>query len=466
MHSALCKAIWRCHVRRSARVVATAPLLAVILVGAVVAAPPVLFIAGRVLGGELEGAIGAAGVADALVLGPMLAFAAAGSWFAGSLSGSAALGAQLAVAPLGRVGATVAVTLVPLGGVAVIVLPGVLATSIALGRTLPGGAVAGAALTVGVVAAAAAGATVAEAALAAGRGHRRRAGGILLAMSMWPAAGLVLGATPLGPLAPVGAALRGDGSPAVALAIAFAATLVLAGTWVALAAARPVPRRTRARAVHRIVVAGRLPRTGALVAALTRRTDVRLALVAAAAFGGVATALGAIAAGPAPVPFLFGATTALFGAIFCPLVVCGMLLDGSWLWQLGPTAEWRIATEGAVVSIAGVALPVALVGAAGASSGGAMGSVGGLVALGVCAWAISVLAGAVVPWRGTGAGAQFTSFAALAGLAIATSLLVGVLAPRLVALGIPDEAVATLVCASLTGLALLSLRHRLGLPTG
>ena len=84
------------------------------------------------------------------------------------------------------------------------------------------------------------------------------------------------------------------------------------------------------------------------------------------------------------------------------------------------------------------------------------------VVVGICA---ALLAGCIVPWRGEGIGDQLATFAAFAGIAIATSLLVGLVAPRLVSLGFPDIVVIALVCGASSAVALHALGRRLGRTT-
>jgi hypothetical protein len=74
----------------------------------------------------------------------------------------------------------------------------------------------------------------------------------------------------------------------------------------------------------------------------------------------------------------------------------------------------------------------------------------------------ALLAGCIVPWRGEGVGDQLVTFAAFAGIAIAASLLVGLVAPRLVSLGAPDIVVVALVCGASAGVAVHALGRRLG----
>ena len=91
----------------------------------------------------------------------------------------------------------------------------------------------------------------------------------------------------------------------------------------------------------------------------------------------------------------------------------------------------------------------------------AIGSAVGTVALvSVVAADVAVVAGALVPWRG-GAGDQLTSFAAFGLIAVATSLGVGLVAPRAVALGAPDPVVAVVLCGAAGAGAVEALRRSL-----
>ena len=75
--------------------------------------------------------------------------------------------------------------------------------------------------------------------------------------------------------------------------------------------------------------------------------------------------------------------------------------------------------------------------------------------------AVALQAGALVPWSGEGIGDQLTTFAALAAVAIATSVMVGLAAPRLIALGLPNAVVAVLLCAGSLGVACHTVGRRL-----
>ena len=345
---------------------------------------------------------------------------------------------------------------------ALVVLPSLFAACVALARELPGGGfVAGVALAVATIAAVPAGAIVAEGGLAAARRQRRRSLTVFGAVLAWAATGSAFGAAPLGPLAPVSGALRGSGSAWGALELASCTALALALAWIPLAGTRPGRRHARFKASRRLVRTGRLAVPAAVIALLARRSEVRRTLAGAVGFGVAGVALAAAAGARAPAPFLLGTTTTLLGSIFCPLVVCGALLDGRWLWRGGPRDPRTVVRAAGLVGLAGTALPVAAVGAAatvasGASSSG-LGAVGAYVVLGTAA---ALLAGAVIPWSGTGAGDQFSSFAALAAIAIAMSLVVGLVAPRLVALGLPDAVVVLLACAASAGVALDAVGRR------
>ena len=143
MRSPLCDAVARCHLRRLRRAVAVAPLPAAVGATLVVLAPLALARVGRAVGAELAGAAGSAGVAEALVLGPMLAAAAAGTALAVSYPGRSALGQQLAAGPGGETVAVLACLLVPALVGAVAVLPSLVALCVALAVELPGGVALG-----------------------------------------------------------------------------------------------------------------------------------------------------------------------------------------------------------------------------------------------------------------------------------------------------------------------------------
>jgi hypothetical protein len=316
---------------------------------------------------------------------------------------------------------------------------------------------------VAVVAALFAGALVAEAGVAARRASVKRPLAILAATVAWTLVGLALDSAPLGPLATVPPALRDELPPSVALAVSCATAAVLACAWVAVAAGRPRPRVVRARRSRRLVRGRGFARPAAVAALLGRRSDIRISAVGSLAFGAAGVALAVTTAAPPPAAFLLGTTTALLGSILCSLVACGALLDGLWLWRGSPSDRRSITVAATLVTLAATAAPVAVValGARAVSDASAR-STGVVAALVVVGCALALLAGCLIPWRGSGIGDQLTTFAALAALALVTSLLVGFAAPRLVSLGVPDAVVVVLVCATLTGLAGHALGRTLG----
>jgi hypothetical protein len=463
MRSALCDAVARCHARRLGKTVAAAPLPAALVAMFVALAPLALLRVGRAVGEELADVVGTGGVANALVLGPVLAATVAGAVLAVSLPGRSALGQQIAAGPCSDRTAIVAGLLVPALVGALAVLPSLVAACVALARQLPGGQTAGVALAVAAIAAVPAGAIVAEGALAAARGRRRRslviAGGALA----WGVTGAALGVAPLGPLAPVGAALRGSGSAWLALAAACGAASALALAWATLAATRPESRVRRSRPARRLVRGGRFAAPAAVAVLLLRRDDVRLATAGALGFGAAGIGIAAASAAPAPAPFLLATTTALLGSILCSLAVCGLVLNGRWLWLGGPGDRRAIGLAACLVGLTGSSAPVAVVGTcAMVVSGTSWGAVGVVAAVVIVGSATALLAGALVPWSSAGVGDQLTTFAALAAIAIATSLAVGLVAPRLVSLGLPDALVVVLVCGASMGAALHAVGRRLG----
>jgi hypothetical protein len=463
MRSALYDAVVRCHARRLGKLVATAPLPAAIVVALVVLSPLALVRVGRAVGSELAGAVDTGGVADALVLGPVLAGAIAGAALAASLPGRSALGQQVAAGPCGGIEAILAGLVVPALIGALTILPSLVVVCVALARELPGGRTSGVALAVATIAAVPVGAIAAEGTLAAIRGRRRRPLMIAAGVLAWAATGTALGVAELGPLAPVGGALRGSGSAWLALAAACGAAVALALAWVPLAATRPEKRERTARPARRLVRGEWFPVPAAVAVLLTRRDDVRLATIAALGFGAVGIALAAAAAAPAPTAFLLATTTTLLGSILCSLAACGVILYGRWLWLGGPGDRRMIALTACLVGLAGSAFPVAVVGAAATiASGASWKAVGVVAAFVVVGSAVALLAGALVPWTAEGIGDQVTTFAACAATAIATSLIAGLVAPRLVSLGLPDAAVVALVCSASMGVALHALGRRLG----
>jgi len=376
-----------------------------------------------------------------------------------SLPDRSALGAQIAAAPSSQHVAVLAACLVPVGGGLVLVAPSLLAFTVSLATALERDAAAGVALALGILAAVPAGGILAEGVLAASRSARRQAALVVTGTLAWAVLGWMLGAATLGPLAPATTTLRDGGPPWPACAASCGSLFVLAACWILLAARRP-ERRPATRGTSTKLVRGRrgvLPVT--FVALLVRRADVQLASAGAVAFGLGGVALAAVAKAPAPAPFLLGTSTGLLGAVVASLAVCGVIRGGGWLWLSAPGDTARIARAAVAVALALTSLPVVAIGAAAivvsSASWGAIGMVAVVVWL---ATDVAVVAGVVAPWRG-GAGEQLSTFAAFGAIAMATSLAVGVVAPRLVAVGAPDAVVAVGLCCAGAAGATLALRR-------
>jgi hypothetical protein len=462
MRSTLCEAVARCHLRRLRGIAAAAPLPAGIVALVVAAAPIALFRLGGAVGAEVAEGIGNAGVAQALVLGPVLAGAVAGAALAVAAPARSALGPQVAAGPSGAAVAVVALTLVPAATGAIVVAPSLVALCAGLGRSLPGGAAAGLAVAVAILAAVPAGAVLAEGALALARKRNRRAAAAsVTGLLAWLLVGRALGAAPLGPLALVPSTLGDAAPPSLALAVAGSAGVGLCSAWVVLAGTRAEPRARR-RAVARWR-RRRLPTPIGASLLLARRSDLRLAAIGAAAFGLAGVALAVTTDTPAPGPYLLGTTTALLGSILFPLVVGGMLVDGRWLWRGAPVARNAIARSFALASTIGAIVPITVVGSIGALvSGVRPDTVGVVTTLAVAGSGVALVAGALLPWRGAGSGDQLTSIAAFAALAVAASLVVGLVAPRLVSLGVPDAVLAVAVGGAALAIGIAALDRRLG----
>ncbi len=200
----------------------------------------------------------------------------------------------------------------------------------------------------------------------------------------------------------------------------------------------------------------------AVAVLVSRRDDVRLATVGAIGFGTAGIAVAGSSGVPTPTGFLLATTTALLGSLLGALAACGILLQGRWLWLGGSRGTAAVTRAACLVGLVGSALPVALVGAfAAVATGVSWGALGFVSALVVLGSAAALAAGGLVPWSGEGVGDQLATFAALATVAIATSLAIGIVAPRLVAAGLPGPAVALLACAALLGAAGTAMWHRL-----
>jgi hypothetical protein len=462
MSSTLSEAVARCHLRRLLGIVAASPLPALALVAGILVAPFGFWRVGHALADELAGASGD-GVAEAVVAGPMLAAVVAGTGVAVSLPERSALGGQIAAAPVRAASVVIAHCLVPAVGAVIVVGPSLIAFALALAGGLGRGPASAAALAVAPVTALAGGAVVAEGGIAVARGAWGRSAIVALVALVWAGLGRVFGVTPLGPAAPVASALTGDRSPAVAIGAPAGAAVALTVAWVLLAAARPERRTRRARRQTRLVRPGFATIPAAVSALLVRRDDVRLASGGAILFGAAGVALARVAAAPSPAGFLLGTTTALLGSVVSALVLCGVLVDGRWLWHAAPRRGREVVPGAVFLALVLTTLPVAAVGTVALlTSGASWSSVGIVAALVLVGGDLALLAGALVPWQGTGMGDQLTTFAAFAALAMASSLAVGLVAPRLVAAGAPSALVAGVICAAATGGAVLAVGRRVG----
>ena len=473
MLSTLCNAVARCHCRRLRAAAAAAPLPAALVGVLVVLAPTALVRVGRAVGGALVGAAGDPGVTDGVVLGPLLAASVAGAALALSLPERSAFGQQLAAGPFGDLAVVCASLLVPALVAAFTVVPSLVAVCVGLALELPGGPSSGVALAIATLAGIPAGAVVAEGGLAAARGRPRRALAVTGGALAWFAACLASGGGALGPLAPVGGSLGGSVPGWLAILLGAGTAVVLGLAWVGLAATRPAKRMPGARGgSHRLspgrALGGGSSRESGLVipvavaVLVSRRDDVRLATVGAVGFGTAGIAVARSSGVPTPTGFLLATTTALLGSLLGALAACGILLQGRWLWLGGSRGTAAVTRAACLVGLVGSALPVALVGAfAAVATGVSWGALGFVSALVVLGSAAALAAGGLVPWSGEGVGDQLATFAALATVAIATSLAIGIVAPRLVAAGLPGPAVALLACAALLGAAGTAMWHRL-----
>ena len=461
MRFALSRAVALCQSRRLRNAASSAPLPSAVVLGLAVVAPFVLARIGRALGDELVVSVTSREIANALVLGPCLAAAAAGAAIAVSLPTKSALGQQVAAGPFGPRSALIASLPLPAALAAFVVLPSLLSLSVTMAASFPGGWPSGLALVAAILSAVPAGAVALEAVQIAVRGPRRRLSAVGLGVGAWLLVGGIAGAVSLGPFAPAARAMRSTGSAWAALVTSGATTIVLAAAWIELASERrePCARATRRRHLD---VVWRCPLPAGAIALVWRRTDVRRGAAASACFG-VAGAVAAVAAGATPPgPFLLATTTTLLGALVAALAGWGGLVSGIWLWRGAPRGRRTIATTTWLAGLVAVATPVALVGAiAGVWSGVDAQTVGAVAVLSVTGVAIATVAGSVVPWRRDGLGDQVSSLSAFAAAAVGISLAVGFVAPRLAAAGVPDPATAVVLCCLLSGLAVGMLAQRL-----
>ncbi len=156
----------------------------------------------------------------------------------------------------------------------------------------------------------------------------------------------------------------------------------------------------------------------------------------------------AVVAGSAsPGPFLLATTTTLLGSLVAALALFGILLSGSWIWLAAPRGLGPLAVRAWLVGLVAAAIPVGSVGVCTAIASGADASTAGAVAvLVLMGTAVATITGSLVPWRGDGVGDQLSAVAAFMAVALATSFAIGLVAPRLTTLGLPDAGVAIVLC--------------------
>ena len=212
--------------------------------------------------------------------------------------------------------------------------------------------------------------------------------------------------------------------------------------------------------------AWRFPDRAAVSSLVTRRADVRHASVAALGFGLIGALVAVVAGSASPGPFLLATTTTLLGSLVAALALFGILAVG-FLDLARRTAGSRLAGgQGVARRSRRGRDPGRLCRRLSRPSPRALtlpppGVVAVLVVMGT---AVATIAGSLVPWRGDGIGDQLSSVAAFMAVALATSFAIGLVAPRLTTLGLPDPGVAIVLCGvfSLGAIAILARRLRGG----
>jgi hypothetical protein len=172
-----------------------------------------------------------------------------------------------------------------------------------------------------------------------------------------------------------------------------------------------------------------------------------------------------VAGSASPGPFLLATTTTLLGSLVAALALFGILQSGSWIWLAAPRRLGSLAATAWLVGLVATAIPVGLVGVFTAIPSGVDASTAGVVAvLVLMGTAVATITGSLVPWRGDGIGDQLSAVAAFMAVALATSFAIGLVAPRLTTLGLPDPGVAIVLCGffSLGANAILVRRLRGG----
>jgi hypothetical protein len=429
----LCEASAREHARRTWQAFRVSPLLGLALLVGWLAAPYAASRLGAELAAALGGALGDAEAVRALAVGCALSAAAAGAAVGAGTPAPRAFGLQVVAAPVGRAALVVAAGLPTVIGGALLVAPAVASGTIgftAHAEPITPDAAAALASLAGL---AVVGALVTEGGATVRRDTVLGASSLAAAAVAWAALERSLEH-----------ALAGHTAP-VLLALGSAAALACAAAWVALRARRPLVRcQGRTIAIPRRLLAGR--RRAVVVAAggiLGRAADLRVALVAATAFGLFGVAIGVALVAPLAAAAVLGGGAAALTAAIVPLSVRGRIDTGAWTWRAvgrtGLALGWAVGALG--LTLLAVA-PALLIGVARPAALGASGYVASLTWF-CCAAAL--IAGAVIPRRSSRLGDDAASLAALLVVAFALGAVVSAAGPRLEGSGVPAPAVVSLL---------------------
>jgi hypothetical protein len=448
----LAEACTRAELRRALCTAGRAPLPAIALVCAWIASVPLAYRAGTGVADGVGPALAELSLARSVVVGLALPAGAAGVVLAMLVPGVTALGAALAAAPVPPYGAQSGLALPRLAGAVVLVGPPLVAALLPLGASAPGGAIAVGALALLLVATAATGALVAEIVL---RLHRRPLG----VPGIWETALGVAAVAGAIAVAEVAARALAGHRPAIAAVIPCAAGLAVAAgsSWLALAATRPPPHPGRREGSGRRRV---LPVVeSSALALLSRASDVRTALVAAAAFGLAGVVAGTLA-GDAGSGVLLGAGVAALTAGIAPLSSLGRIAGARWAWSAG--AASRVAAGWAAMSAAALAAPCVVVVAVGILVQASTAAIAPAVSIVVAAWVAGTVAGSLFERRASALADDTVSLAAFLGVLGFVLAAGGKVHAALTELGLPSAVVSPiwLTVAAAAAAALLWRRVR------
>ena len=445
MPFALSEAVLRCTLRRAGRALRQAPLLAVGLLVALIAAPFVAVRAGGALGRAVGSSFAQPAFAQSFPASLLLASLTAGVLAAAVTPRLAHLDDQLRTTPPSRAMLFLAVTVVPL--LVPLLLLGALAAAFfaAFGRGTPAGVGGGLVLMLGCAAALAVGAGLAESmALLRSRPSVAVPTGLVLAIA-WTASSLVVpGWVLYGPAALLGEVLVGAPGRLVP------ALLVLCGLGVLGCAAflRGVSAEPGRSGSGRLALPALLPVAGPVwlqhvvveLKVLGRRPDLRRNAQSVL----LATPLvGLVLQQASPLPELsvsFAGLLAVLGSAAYPLAAASLDRPSPWLWQVpARTPRSRLVAplvaallaQLAVVLVAGAVLVLVL--------GLPVNALGSILGATVLVGALGLVAGTVLPWRPDSAVDQAASYAALLALCAAVYLPLGRVVRRLQEAGLDDR---------------------------